>query len=60
MGNNTQSVMEGGPTQDRLTTLATELGLVDWREWLRDFGAEEVTAALVAWDYDSLPFMGEG
>lgn len=50
----------GVTTQEQLSDLANQLGLTNWRQWLDEFGVEVVTAALVAYDLDTLPFMGGG
>ena len=49
---------DGAGTIERLSNLAQELGLVDWREWLQDFDAEAVLSGLVCLDLDTLPFTG--
>jgi hypothetical protein len=50
-----------GATQDKGAELAAQLGIGDdWRGWVVEFGADVVTAVLVALDCDTLPFMGEG
>jgi hypothetical protein len=52
-------VTNGQQSQDRTAQLAGELGIVaDWQQWLDEFGADEVTAALVQLDIETLPFMG--
>lgn len=46
--------------QDKLSELANELGLTNWRQWLDEFGLEAVTAALVEFDLETLPFTAGG
>jgi hypothetical protein len=44
--------------ENKLARLAEELGLMDWMEWVDEFGADMVAAVLGQVDLDTLPFLG--
>jgi hypothetical protein len=52
--------MDTNDIRSRVEQLAQELGLIDWREWLEEWGEEAVFSGVVGLDWNSLPFGSVG